>query len=157
RVMVAGQVKPAQVLALEKSGQRITVLLEGNLRVTLSPERILRHLPGPAPVTAVKISRAAGDLAEDQPGKACLGAAGVGRVLNLVGKRVEEAAELLPSFIDQAVLAGETQVEIIHGHGTGRLRQGVWEILLGLPWVGKCFHPEAAAGGAAITVVELKG
>jgi len=157
RVMVAGQVKPAQVLALEKSGQRITVLLEGNLRVTLSPERILRHLPGPAPVTAVKISRAAGDLAEDQPGKARLGAAGVGRVLNLVGKRVEEAAELLPSFIDQAVLAGETQVEIIHGHGTGRLRQGVWEILLGLPWVGKCFHPEAAAGGAAITVVELKG
>jgi DNA mismatch repair protein MutS2 len=73
----------------------------------------------------------------------------------LIGKRVDEAADLLSVFIDQAIVDGQLQVEIVHGHGTGRLRQGIHEVLKTLPYVSNFSHPDAAAGGAAITIVEL--
>ena len=76
-------------------------------------------------------------------------------VLNLIGKRVEEAIDLMIPFIDQAVVGGQEQIELIHGHGTGRLRQGLHEALQSLPYVSNFFHPETIDGGAAITIVEL--
>ena len=161
RVQVAGQTKTATVVTIEPSRKRFTVVLDGNLRVTLAPDKISRHLPGAASGDgaakegSVKIRNVAAEDRGSGLGSGALGVSGAAQVLNLIGKRVDEAADLLTVFIDQAVVGGEFRVEIIHGHGTGRLRQGLHEILKTLPYVSNFSHPDAASGGAAVTIVEL--
>lgn len=49
--------------------------------------------------------------------------------LMLVGQRVEPALERLDKFIDQALLDGKDEVRVVHGYGSGRLRQAVRECL----------------------------
>jgi DNA mismatch repair protein MutS2 len=161
RVEVAGRRELAEVLLVEPDRRRLTVQLGGTLKATLGPEKILRHLPASSgrasspPTAQVKINAPApsGRLADH----GALGASGGALpVLNLVGKRVEEAERLLLPFLDQALLGGHERVEIIHGHGTGRLRRGLHEILAALPYVSRFHHPESPAGGAAVTIVELQ-
>ena len=172
RVMVAGQSKAATVISCDKERKRFTILLDGNLRVKLSAAKITRHLPRPTGSkdenqagSTVKIRTVTGSTdsltngsSSDHnagSGNARLGVSGATLVLNLIGKRVEEALDLLIPFIDQAVVGGQERVELIHGYGTGRLRQGLHEALQDLPYVSNFFHPDNAAGGAAITIVEF--
>jgi DNA mismatch repair protein MutS2 len=76
--------------------------------------------------------------------------------LHLVGLRVEEALPLLDRAIDQAILDGCSQIHVVHGHGTGRLRQAVQDFLSEHSVV-KGFHAEKRnAGGTGVTVVELE-
>jgi len=70
---------------------------------------------------------------------------------------VEEATRRVDKFLDQAVLAGKPRVRIIHGHGTGALRRGLAEFLSAHPLVERFSAEAEDRGGAAITVVELKG
>jgi DNA mismatch repair protein MutS2 len=80
----------------------------------------------------------------------------VERELNLIGQTVEEALDLVDKYLDDAVLSQLPEVRLIHGHGTGRLKKAVEEMLSGHPHV-KRFHPEARErGGSGVTVVELK-
>ena len=79
-----------------------------------------------------------------------------GEEINLIGCTVEEATRRVDKFLDQAALAGSSQLRIIHGHGTGALRRGLAEFLKTHPLV-ETIHAEAEdRGGNAITVVELK-
>ncbi|MGW8312108.1 MAG: endonuclease MutS2 [Desulfuromonadales bacterium] len=76
--------------------------------------------------------------------------------LVLVGKRVEEAQGLLDRFLDEALLHGERQLEIVHGAGQGVLRNAVREFLAERCEVAD-FQPAAAEqGGDNITLVELR-
>ena len=78
-----------------------------------------------------------------------------GQRLHLVGLRVEEAIPLLDRAIDRALLDGCSQIQVVHGHGTGRLRDAVREFLMEHAVV-KAFHPETqGGGGSGVTVVEL--
>jgi DNA mismatch repair protein MutS2 len=72
--------------------------------------------------------------------------------LNVVGLRVDEALPLVDRLLDQAMLHGQGQVDIIHGVGTGRLKKAVWEHLKHHAAV-KDLHPDANPG---VTVVDLK-
>jgi DNA mismatch repair protein MutS2 len=73
----------------------------------------------------------------------------------VIGKRVEEANELVDKFIDDAALAGKPSVRIIHGYGTGALRRGIAEFLSSHPLVEKIRHEEENRGGQAVTIAEL--
>ena len=75
--------------------------------------------------------------------------------INVIGKRVEEANELVDKFIDDAALAGKPSVRIIHGYGTGALRRGIAEFLSAHPLVEKIRHEEENRGGQAVTIAEL--
>jgi DNA mismatch repair protein MutS2 len=77
------------------------------------------------------------------------------REINVIGKRVEEANELVDKFIDDAALAGKPSVRIIHGYGTGALRRGIAEFLSAHPLVEKIRHEEENRGGQAVTIAEL--
>jgi DNA mismatch repair protein MutS2 len=69
---------------------------------------------------------------------------------------VEEATRRVDKFLDEAALAGQSNVRIIHGYGTGALRRGLGEFLLAHPLV-ETIHMEAEdRGGNAVTVAELK-
>jgi DNA mismatch repair protein MutS2 len=76
--------------------------------------------------------------------------------INLIGCTVEEATRRVDKFLDQAALAGSTQVRIIHGHGTGALRRGLAEFLKTHPLVEAIRFEAEDRGGNAITLVELK-
>ncbi|HSN67776.1 MAG TPA: Smr/MutS family protein, partial [Thermoanaerobaculia bacterium] len=49
--------------------------------------------------------------------------------LNLIGRRVDDAIDELEKFLDQALLAGRAAVRLVHGHGTGALRNALREQL----------------------------
>ena len=69
---------------------------------------------------------------------------------------VVHALPLLDKAIDRALMDGCSQIHVVHGHGTGRLRKAVQDFLSDHSVV-KGFHPEKQnAGGTGVTVVELK-
>jgi len=76
--------------------------------------------------------------------------------LNLVGLRVEDALPLLDKAIDRALLDGRSELHVVHGHGTGRLRKAVHEFLLSHAGVRGFHHEVQNRGGSGVTVVELK-
>jgi DNA mismatch repair protein MutS2 len=76
--------------------------------------------------------------------------------INLIGCTVEEATRRVDKFLDQAALAGSSQVRLIHGHGTGALRRGLAEFLRTHPLVGSVRSEAEDHGGTAVTVVNLK-
>lgn len=76
--------------------------------------------------------------------------------LDLRGERYEDALMRVEKYIDDALLAGYPRVNIIHGKGTGALRQGVQEYLRNHRSVKKIRFGDAGEGGTGVTVVEFK-
>jgi DNA mismatch repair protein MutS2 len=76
--------------------------------------------------------------------------------LVLVGKRVEDAQGLLGRFLDEALLHGEQQLEIVHGAGQGVLRKAVREFLAERNEVAIFQAAGADQGGDNVTLVELR-
>lgn len=76
--------------------------------------------------------------------------------LDLRGERYEDALLRVEKYIDDALLAGYPRVSVIHGKGTGALRQGVQEYLRNHRSVKKIRFGDAAEGGTGVTVVEFK-
>lgn len=80
----------------------------------------------------------------------------VGLELDLRGERYEDALMRVEKYIDDALLAAYPRVNIIHGKGTGALRQGVQEYLRNHRSVKKIRFGDAGEGGTGVTVVEFK-
>lgn len=76
--------------------------------------------------------------------------------LDLLGRRVDEALALLDKFLDQSSLDGLYSVTIVHGIGTGALKEAVASFLSGHVHVADFRHGEQAEGGAGVTVVRLR-
>jgi DNA mismatch repair protein MutS2 len=76
--------------------------------------------------------------------------------LNVIGLTVEDALPKVDKFLDQALLHGLEKVHIIHGVGSGRLRNAIGQYLAGHRGV-KSFSPgETLKGGRGVTIVELR-
>lgn len=80
----------------------------------------------------------------------------IGIQLDLRGERYEDAMLRLDKYMDEVLLAGYQTVTIIHGHGTGALRQGVHKYLKQNKHVASFRFGGAGEGGTGATVVELK-
>lgn len=76
--------------------------------------------------------------------------------LDLRGERYEDALIRTEKYLDDALLANYPRVSIIHGKGTGALRQGIQSYLKGNKRVKSYRYGEAAEGGFGVTVVEFK-
>ena len=76
--------------------------------------------------------------------------------LDLRGKRYEEAMQELDTFIDQALLNNMAQVDIIHGIGTGVIREGVTKYLRRNKHVKSFGYAPQNAGGSGATIVVFK-
>ena len=75
--------------------------------------------------------------------------------LDLRGARVDEALEALGRYLDDASLAGLDQVLVIHGLGTGALRDAVRTQVAGHPLVRSFRAGERGEGGDGATIVKL--
>ncbi|RKG83228.1 endonuclease MutS2 [Corallococcus terminator] len=73
------------------------------------------------------------------------------------GMRADDALSQLESFLDQGLRRGEEAALIIHGHGTGALKQAIRDHLAASPYI-RMFRPgEGHEGGDGVTVVALRG
>lgn len=70
--------------------------------------------------------------------------------------RVDEALQAVTYFIDDAVQFNAGRVRILHGTGTGALRQALRQYLHTVPQVEAATDEDVRFGGAGITVVTLK-
>lgn len=95
------------------------------------------------------------------------GAGGSGRIkmsksasispeINLLGLTVDEAVARLDKYLDDAYIAKIGQVRVVHGKGTGALRNGVTAYLKGVPYVKSFRLGEVGEGDAGVTIVEFK-
>jgi len=75
--------------------------------------------------------------------------------LDLRGQTTEEALDMLERYLDSAYLAGLPWVRIIHGKGTGKLRQAVRQALNGHPHVKSFELGGEKEGGDGVTVAKL--
>lgn len=76
--------------------------------------------------------------------------------INLIGKTVDEAIPELDKYLDDAYLAHLEKVRVVHGRGTGALRNGVHQHLRKLKYV-KSFHlGEFGEGDSGVTIVSFK-
>ena len=78
------------------------------------------------------------------------------REIDIRGLMVNEAEVILGKFIDDSVMAGLSQVLIIHGKGTGALRKGIHEYLKRHRNVDNFNFADMSEGGTGATLVDLK-
>lgn len=76
--------------------------------------------------------------------------------INLIGKTVDEAIPLLDKYLDDAYLAKLHQITIIHGVGTGALRNAVQSHLKKSKYIKTYRMGEYGEGGYGVTVAEFK-
>jgi DNA mismatch repair protein MutS2 len=77
-------------------------------------------------------------------------------LLNVIGLTVEDALPRVDKFIDQALLHGLEKVHIVHGVGSGRLRNAIGKYLKEHQGVKSFALGEGLKGGHGVTVVELR-
>lgn len=76
--------------------------------------------------------------------------------LDIRGLRADEAVNAVMYFIDDAILVGMSRVRILHGTGTGALRQLTRQYLATIPNVTSFRDEHVQFGGAGITVVDIE-
>ncbi len=75
--------------------------------------------------------------------------------INVIGKTVDEATMLIDKYLDDAIIAGLHKVTIIHGKGTGALRNGIHKYLKANKHVSTYRAGEFGEGEYGVTIVEL--
>ncbi len=76
--------------------------------------------------------------------------------LSLIGKRTSEAEYMLDKFLDESYMSSQKQIRIIHGFGTGAMRNFVQQFLRSHAHVLRYTFAEQNQGGEGATIVELK-
>lgn len=76
--------------------------------------------------------------------------------INLLGKTVDEALAELDKYLDDAYLSHAPSVRIVHGKGTGALRQAVQQYLKRISYVKSYHLGEFGEGDAGVTIAEFK-
>ena len=76
--------------------------------------------------------------------------------IDVRGMRAVEALDMVQDFIDDALMVGVGSVTILHGKGTGALKEEIRRYLRTIPEVGRIADEHADRGGAGITLVDFK-
>jgi len=150
-----------RIAALEKGGRRAT-LEAGGMRITVAVEDLEPAAGGET--DDGRPGGSAGGRAQSGAGAAAASSASrlqlerartVASSLDLRGAKVEEALEVLDRYLDDASLAGLDQATIIHGMGTGALRDAVREHAGSHPLVKSWRSGGRGEGGDGATIVTL--
>lgn len=83
-------------------------------------------------------------------------AASISAELNLIGKRADDAVSTLEKYLDDAYLSHISTVRIVHGKGTGALRQAAHDLLRKTKYVKTYKLAEYGEGDAGVTIVTFK-
>ncbi|MCS7264294.1 MAG: endonuclease MutS2 [Armatimonadetes bacterium] len=134
-----------KVVSVDSDGKEVQVDV-GGMKVWVSASKLepadekLTTTPTQAEVAAVRVKKMIS----------------VPKELNLLGKRVDEAIEAVEKFLDDALLAGHKSVRIVHGKGTGKLRQAIHDYLRSHPQVRAFELASLNEGGEGVTIAYLQ-
>jgi len=131
------------VTAIEEASNQVEVMTE-KAKVKTSFSDIARASDDDEEAKIPEISVSAREIAPEPPSQ-----------LKVIGLTVEDALPKVDKFIDQALLYGLEKVQIIHGMGSGRLRDAIGKYLNGHRGVKRFASGEMAKGGRGVTIVEL--
>ena len=178
RVYIRGIPRPVEVISPQDADEQIEVLL-GTMRARIPVYQLERpadvEVEAGAPETASPLSPGSASGGLTSPRGLDSNNAGVRfrhnrdagvyyrrpsprqvkTDLDLRGQRVDEALDKVETLLNEAALSGVPQIRIIHGRGTGALRNAVREYLRGHPLTASS-GPEGESGYDGVTVVELK-
>ncbi len=126
---------------LEMKGKRLRVR-----RTELEPAGPANRKPSALgrPVSTAQSSRPTADGSGSTP------------EVNVIGHRLDEAIDAVERALDQALLGGASRLRVIHGHGTGRLRDGLRDHLRKHGAVESLKAADRTEGGNGATILELR-
>ncbi len=137
---------------MEIGGKRLRVR-RGELEPASRREAAGKSKPGGRRQEAGGRRQGAGEKAGDAGSRDLTGPTAE---VNVIGQRVDEAIDAVERALDQALLAGAARLRVIHGHGTGRLRDGLREHLRQHRSVAGMRAADAREGGNGATILELR-
>jgi DNA mismatch repair protein MutS2 len=131
-----------RIVELDEAAGKATLAV-GSMRVEVPVPGLVAAAPakGPDPLRAPAAPRPA--------------PAAVPSRLDVRGARVDDASALLDQHLDRAAVAGTSRLTIVHGHGSGALRDALRSMLSGHPLVQSWRPGERGEGGDGATIVEL--
>lgn len=143
--------KPGQcdvkILSADEDKGDTVILMENGMKLSCKWSDLGRVTTAPKPIARPQAASVMADKALDEKGKL---------ELDLRGRMVDQALPLLDKFLDDALLVNLPFVRIIHGKGTGALKEAIHKHL-------PASHPgvefalaEPAQGGAGVTVIKFK-
>ena len=134
-----------KILTEVDSDQKVEVLV-GSARIKMEISRLRKAGATPPSETRIETSI---KLAPGRSG------APADSELDLRGLRLHDALERLDNYLDAALVQGMTRARIIHGKGTGALRQGVWHHLANHGAIDEFDFAPRDRGGDGATEVSL--
>jgi len=143
-----------RIAALERGGKRAT-LEAGGMRVTVDTDDLVPSLPDAGSDRGSNGSGSGSDPSSNAAELRLDRARSVASSLDLRGARVDEALEALNRYLDDAGLAGLDKVLIIHGMGTGAVRDAVRSAAASHPLVKSLRPGQRGEGGDGATIVEF--
>ena len=163
RVRIVSMDKIGELIELPDRKGRVTVSV-GGLPVQVK-KRDVEAARGAAAKTVEKGRRGGSEAFTRKPHRHTAAAddtditaafRGPDNTLQLIGQRVDEALSNLDRYLDDAALSDRRWVFIVHGHGTGALRDAVREHLRVSPYVSESARGTRSQGGEAVTVARLR-
>ncbi len=114
-----------KVIKMNREGDIVEILKNGMINVSISGLNVKLHED--------EVLFIHGKVKEKKPKKAMIKKTTVQKTgtyeINVIGKRYEEAMELVDKFLDDALVLSYPHVRIVHGMGTGALRKGIHTML----------------------------
>lgn len=147
-VRLKGQVSAGTVMELQ--GKQAVVAF-GMIKSTLKLEQLEKVSKGQIKKEIQKSTFVSSDTTDHMHEKKL----NFKQEMDVRGMRGDEALQTVTYFIDDAIQVGASRVRILHGTGTGILRQLIRDYLHSVPGVRHYHDEHVQLGGAGITVVEL--
>ncbi|MCM1348910.1 MAG: Smr/MutS family protein [Firmicutes bacterium] len=147
-VKLDGEGQPGKIL--EINGKKATVLF-GMLKTTVDVSRLRRTL-SKIPSASKNASFVSAATTNDMRSRQLR----FKQDIDVRGMRVDEAVQAITYFIDDAIQFNIPRVRILHGTGTGALRQSIRQYLDTVRGVSRYRDEDVRFGGAGITVVDLE-
>ena len=149
-VKIKGQSSVGEVL--EVNGKN-AIIAFGSIKTTVKLERLERTNSAPQKVDNSTKSTFVSNQTQDSMYEKKLN---FKQEIDVRGMRGDEALQAVTYFVDDAIQVGAARIRILHGTGTGILRQLIRDYLHTVPGVRQYHDEHVQFGGAGITVVELE-
>lgn len=135
---------------LEIRGQQALISLGGTMQTMIALKKIERTREKSSGVSALseKVSSNITELIHEKKTK-------FREELDVRGMRALDALQAVEYYLDEAIQVGCHRVRILHGTGTGALRQSIRQFLPTRPYILRFYDEDVRFGGAGITIVEL--
>ena len=151
RVKLAQFNQEGVVLKVDLEAKKAEILI-GDIKIKTGFNTILEvkdsqdHTPKPASTQQPGVQNYISSLPEDVDSHR----------VNVIGMRVDEALPFVDKAIDHALLKGLEKIEVIHGLGTGRLKEAIRKHLKEHSYVKQFGSDELSPGGAGVTQVTIQ-